>query len=101
MAKLPNEEYWAEVARSELPPITEVERFEYKPGDRFIVHIDADWLNEEMAHDIARRFRVVMQLPEDTAVVILGRDSWVEIIAGDQEHMYRSVENVDGWLWLS
>ncbi len=63
-----------------LPEITEVERFTYRPGDRFIIHIEAN-ISHEIAWGIAEMFRGQMNLPDDVPVVVLGKGARVEIVS--------------------
>lgn len=58
-----------------LPEITEVERFRYSPGDRFVLHYDGYMVNREQAEEIVSQFRVIMGLP-DTAPVCVIDASW-------------------------
>lgn len=68
-----------EGSRMELPEVTEVQRFRYQPGDRFIVKVPWD-VGPREAEEIRQRFRAVAQLPDDTPVVILPGD-WELMIA--------------------
>ncbi len=67
----------------DLPEITEVQRFRYAPGDRFVVKVPGT-VSQQMAHDIVRQLRYVLDLPDGTPVVVLA-DGWGLTIAGPGE----------------
>lgn len=67
-----------------LPEITEVQRFRYAPGDRFILKASAGTrIDMADAGAIARRFRAAAGLPDGAPVVIL-TDDWEVTIAGPE-----------------
>lgn len=66
-------------ALMELPEITEVQRFQYKPGDRFILHYDTGYLDAEQAREIVKRFREALKLPNDVPVAIMDQE-WTVVI---------------------
>lgn len=74
-----------------LPEITEVQRFQYHPGDRFILRLKEHYaLEQQQIDDIKVRFLAALQLPEETPVVVLD-SSWDLTIAGPA--------GMDGCLW--
>lgn len=64
----------------ELPGITEVQRFTYRPGDRFIVRVPEAWDQAE-ADAIAGHFRSVMKLPDDVPVCVVDDVVDIEIVS--------------------
>lgn len=62
-------------------PITEVQRYTYKPGDRFIVRVAGEVFSREQAEEIAGHFRSVMKLPEDVPVVVIDECVDVEVVS--------------------
>lgn len=72
-----------------IPEITEVQRYLFHPGDRFILHVDYE-IDSELAQDMVARFSAALQLPEGTPVAVLG-SGWNLTIAGPA--------GVDGCLW--
>jgi hypothetical protein len=61
-------------------PVTEVRRFRYRPGDRFIVRVDFE-VDQQTAREIVREFRSGLQLPDDVPVVVVPRGFDLEIVA--------------------
>jgi hypothetical protein len=64
---------------SGLPEITQVQRFRYSPGDRFIVRVDHE-VDMQTAAEITSEFRRALQLPDDTPVVVVPKGFDLEII---------------------
>ncbi len=64
----------------DLPEITEVQRFRYLPGDRFVVKVPGT-VSQQMASEIVRQLRYALDLPDGTPVVILA-DGWGLTITG-------------------
>ena len=69
---------------NDFPAVTEVERFMYKNGDRFIIHIDDDYTTFEQARQIVKEFHAKMNLPDDVPVIIVNKN-WTVAIASDDE----------------
>ena len=65
-----------------MPEITEVQKFKYEPGDRFVLRFKGGFVTAEQAAEIAGKFRAGMQLPADAPVVVLD-DSWDLTITND------------------
>jgi hypothetical protein len=69
----------------DLPEITEVQRFRYAPGYKFVVKVPSDtMLTHEIAREIVVRFVAAADLPAGTPVVVLADDWELTIIAPDE-----------------
>jgi hypothetical protein len=60
--------------KREAPTISRVEKFQYEPGDRYILRFKEGMIGAEQAAEIVTRFRAALQLPGDCPVVVLGSD---------------------------
>jgi hypothetical protein len=66
---------------TDQPEVTAVERFNYKEGDRFILHVSSIRLmTEDYAQDLISRFRAAMALPDDAPVVVVDGSFDIEIV---------------------
>ena len=63
-----------------LPDISEVERFQYRPGDRFILKYTGTIYDMAAVNEIGRRFREVLHLPSDTPIAVID-ERWGVTIA--------------------
>ena len=70
---------------SNSPEIKEVERLQYKPGDRFVLHCEG-FLTQEQARTCINRFRATLNLPGDTPVAIIDQ-SWTLVIVSPDEDL--------------
>lgn len=61
-----------------LPEITEVQRFTYKPGDWFILRFKGSVVTQEQARDAVRKFRAVFMLPDYVPIGVV--DDSLEIL---------------------
>lgn len=68
---------------NELPKVTEIIRWEYRPGDRLIARVNRDIISREEAHAIASRIRMQLHLPIDAPIVIAGGEWVFEVLSGD------------------
>lgn len=68
-----------------LPEITEVQKFRYQPGDRFILRLREGMVSQQEAEDVKRRFLAALQLPEDTPIAVLSGD-WDLTITSPEPH---------------
>ena len=75
----------AEIKVKVLPDISEVERFQYKPGDRFILKYSGTIYDMTQAREIGQRFRAVMKLPDDTPVAVIDESWEVMIVERNEE----------------
>lgn len=66
----------------DLPPITAVERLELWPGDTLVVHVNASEVSHEQAAELRERVRAITGRP-DLQVLLLARDTSVEVISGE------------------
>lgn len=69
---------------SKIPEVTEVERFRYAPGDRFVLHCDG-YLTYGSAREVVTHFRGALNLPDDAPVAILDQDWTLVIVSPDEE----------------
>ena len=69
---------------SKIPEITEVERFRYWPGDRFVLHYDG-FLTYESAREVIDHFRGALNLPADAPVAIIDQSWTLVIVSPDEE----------------
>ena len=70
---------------SNFPEIKEAERFQYKPGDRFVLHCEG-FLTQEAARECIARFRATLNLPADVPVAIIDQ-SWTMVIVSPDEDL--------------
>lgn len=61
--------------------ITEIQRWEYRPGDRLIAHVDRDAISREQAIEVAGRLRTILHLPDDAPIAIAGRGWTFEVVS--------------------
>ena len=69
---------------SNFPEIKEVERFQYKSGDRFVLHCEG-FLTREQARTCIDRFRTTLNLPDDAPVEIIDQSWTLVIVSPDEE----------------
>jgi hypothetical protein len=56
-----------------LPEITEIQRWQVKPGDRLLAYVNRDEVSQEEARVIVDRLRATLKLP-DLPIVIVTRE---------------------------
>ena len=71
--------------RVEIDGVTEVQRFTYKPGDRFVLHVEHQVCLEEV-REIISRFRQAAQLPDDVPVIVFSSGIRLEIVEDSERH---------------
>lgn len=65
----------------ELPEITEVQRLRLEPGDALVVHLNAHSIDMESAGLIQARVRAVLGLDDSFPVLLLAKDTDVEVVS--------------------
>jgi hypothetical protein len=56
-----------------LPEITEIQRWQVKPGDRLLAYVNRDKVSHEEAREITAHIRASLKLP-DLIIVIVTRE---------------------------
>lgn len=64
-----------------LPEVTEITRWEYRPGDRLIAHTDEPLMSREQALEIAGEIRRRLRLPAHAPVIIAGKGWTFEVLS--------------------
>lgn len=76
-------EDWGREPPPGLPGVTEIQRFRYSPGDRFVLRVDHE-VDQQQAYEIVTGFRRALQLPGDVPVVVVPQGFDLEIVAPSQ-----------------
>lgn len=64
----------------DLPKITEVQRYAYRPGDRLLVRVERE-PSDYQAVKVRERVREILQLGDDVPILVNGPRSGVEVLA--------------------
>jgi hypothetical protein len=72
----------AQYLAQKLPEVTEIIRWEYRPGDRLIARVSTGKVSPEQAVEIADRIRASFQLPGSAPIVVAGEDWSFEVLSG-------------------
>jgi hypothetical protein len=65
----------------ELPEVTEIQRWEIRPGDKLILRTDRQVVDQEQAAMLQERVRAILHLPPDVDVLILGPEWRAEVVS--------------------
>ena len=64
--------------------ISEIIRWQVKPGDRLVVLCEQSYVSEDQVAEVKQRLRIALQLPEDFPIAVASRE-WSFSVLSDSD----------------